>query len=287
MINAIKLNEERYRRIWTKRNAKKASNSVPVFWSRAPRMQRCQKSRKASLKGIKIEYSMQWCWNLTAQLSLECSIWGFTDKNSGISDPIPEQDWQIVDTVLPARICAELPVVQSYPIIRINWRFFFIWFEGWNLRPTQWTRDGVEETPAFPDLKPIRFIILHWTLLGLNISCRSDVHRMFSILSHVQDKSGNHRYSSSPRTDFDFSHSRNIVWKQFFLHESGYFFWKSVRNWNCEYLEHKIYVRPFCLAVAGAYRNPTIGFTIGFSFKHFSNWLSDISPFRVNGKPCR
>jgi hypothetical protein len=31
MINATKLNEERYRRIWTKRNAKKASNSVPVF----------------------------------------------------------------------------------------------------------------------------------------------------------------------------------------------------------------------------------------------------------------
>jgi len=37
-----------------------------------------------------------------------------------------EQDWQIVDTVLPARIRAELPVVQSYPIVGINRWFFFV-----------------------------------------------------------------------------------------------------------------------------------------------------------------
>ena len=156
MINATKLNEERYRRICTKRNAKKASSSVPVFWSRAPRMQRCQKSRRASLERIKISYirySVQWCWNLAAQLSLECSIW----VNSGISDPIPEQDWKIVDTVLPGGISAEFPVVEGYPIV--NGRFLFVWLKGWNLRPTQRTRDGVEKTPAFPDLKKIFIFI--------------------------------------------------------------------------------------------------------------------------------
>ena len=177
----------------------------------------------------KFKYSVQWCWNLAAQLSLECFIW----VNSGISDPIPEQDWQIVDTVFPGGTRAKFPVVQRYPIVYR--RFFFVEFKSWNLRPTQWTRDGVEETPALPDLNILRFSSQIRILLESNISCRSDAHRTFSIPSHAQDKSGNPRYSSSPRPYFDFSHSSNISWnKRIKLHEL-FFFWKSVWNWKGEY----------------------------------------------------
>lgn len=88
MINATKLNEERYRRIWTKRNAKKASNSVPVFWSLAPRMQRCQKSRKASLSKIGKLWtqSFQVALVLNFQLysAIRSSTGGFSSSSSRV-----------------------------------------------------------------------------------------------------------------------------------------------------------------------------------------------------------
>ena len=178
----------------------------------------------------KFKYSVQWCWNLAAQLSQECFIW----VNSGISDPIPEQDRQIVDTVFPGGTRAKFPVVESYPIVYR--RFFFVEFKSWNLRPTQWTRDGVEETSALPDLNILRFLSPVTILLESNISYRSDAHRTFSILSHAQDKSGNHRYSSSPSADFDFSHSSNISKNRSFIRiRLFYFSWKSVWNWKGEY----------------------------------------------------
>ena len=231
----------------------------------------------------KFKNSVQWCWNLAAQLSLECFIW----VNSGISDPIPEQDWQIVDTVFPGGTRAKFPVVQRYPIVYR--RFFFVEFKSWNLRPTQWTRDGVEETPALPDLNILRFSSQIRILLESNISCRSDATGRFQFRHMLKTN----------RAILDTHLLRDLI--SIFLilvisHEineinyTNYFFLKvsmKLERWILN-LEHYIYVRPLCLAVAGAYRNPTIGFTIGFSFMFItSKRLSSPDSFRVNGKPCR
>ena len=44
-IKATNENEERYNKIWTKRKAKNARKSVPVFGSRTPTAIECQMSR--------------------------------------------------------------------------------------------------------------------------------------------------------------------------------------------------------------------------------------------------